>query len=44
MAEFCKKHCKEMGIDWKKHPEWCCESNEGVCEKCGYDYVGGKTK
>ncbi len=42
MAEFCKKHCKEiLGItesdsSWN---EWCCEGKDYPCEQCGYEHL-----
>jgi len=42
MAEFCKKHIKEiMGLEPNDecYDEWLTE--DSVCEECGYDYLRG---
>lgn len=39
MAEFCKRHCKEiMGLNPAEHPEWVVQ-NGFRCEECGNKYM-----
>lgn len=39
MAQFCKKHCKEiMGIEPEEYPEWVVKDGF-ICESCGWKYL-----